>query len=180
MIVYTCDPNLELTGQSALALIQSMRHQYFEPVLEQHGFANIEPNAWYSLQRLLDVLNDMAQRGSTMFDFVSIGLAAAENSELPPEMQELSLEQFINAYYHVYQMRHRNGDAGYIRTERVSEKHLKIVMDIPYPDDVFYGVFYGYARRFVPSDHKFTVKYDDTLPGRDRGGDVTIIHIMWE
>ncbi len=49
----------------------------------------------------------------------------------------------------------------------------------PYPDDLVYGVVFGFARRLLPPDVYFTVYYDAALPRRDEGGIETVIHVEW-
>ena len=181
MTTYTCDPNLEISGRTAHALLESINRDNYLHILERHGLADIDKNSWYRLQDLLNVLNDMNERGGTMMDFVSIGMAAGANSILPPEMQNVPLNKFLPAYAQHYQQHlHRNGDPGEIRVETRAENHVVLtLLDIPYPDDLMYGLFYSYARRFARPGMDFTVKYDDELPHRDSGGEYTVIHITW-
>ena len=58
-------------------------------------------------------------------------------------------------------MQHRNGDVGEERAEKLGDKHLRLIMKTPYPDDLAYGVVWGMARRFLPTGTHFTVKYDE-------------------
>lgn len=179
-IIYTCDPNLELAGHTAHALLESINRDNYFDILERHGFADIDETVWYPLQDLLNVMNDMNERGGTMMDFVSIGMVGGATSILPPQIECLSLREFFLSYGNTYQRIHRNGDAGEIQAAEVEENHLVLtLLDVPYPDDMMYGVFYSYARRFARGAH-FTVAYDDELTRRDLGGDSTVVHITWE
>jgi hypothetical protein len=93
-------------------------------------------------------------------------------------LSNLSPVDFFMHYGEVYQSRHRNGDAGFIRAEKTSDTHVKVSMKTPYPDDLYYGVIYAYARYLaVKQGKQFTVKYDEKLPRRDNGGSVTIVDI---
>ncbi len=103
MTTYTCDPNLEISGRTAHALLESINRDNYLHILERHALADIDKNSWYRLQDLLNVLNDMNERGGTMMDFVSIGMAAGANSILPPEMQNVPLNKFLPAYAQHYQ-----------------------------------------------------------------------------
>lgn len=180
MTIYTCDPNLEIRGRTAYALLESINQENYRHILEQHGLSNINEDSWYRLQGILDILNDINQQGGAMMNFVSIGMAAAAHSVLPPEMQEMPLDKFLLAYAHHYpQHLHRNGDPGEIRVETRTKNHVVLTLDTPYPDDLMYGLFYGYARRFARPGMHFTVRYDDELPRKDLGGEYTIIHIVW-
>jgi hypothetical protein len=174
---YTCDPQTELMGRTALSLIENIQHQNIAPILHKHGLDSINPDTWYKMQDVLNVLSDISEGANAMSNFVSIGIAAAELSVLPPEMEKLSLAQILTAYGQIYKLRHRGGDAGEVSSEQISDKHFKITMSVPYPDDVFYGVMYGYARRFRPQGAHVVVQYDENTKRRDDGGEYTIVHI---
>ena len=59
MTTYTCDPNLEISGRTAHALLESINRDNYLHILERHALADIDKNSWYRLQDLLNVLNDM-------------------------------------------------------------------------------------------------------------------------
>jgi hypothetical protein len=182
MTTYTCDPNLEISGHTAHALLESINRDNYLDILERHGLADINENSWYRLQDILNVFSYMSQRGGAMMDFVSIGMAAAANSILPSEIQNLPLNKFLLAYAQRYQQQlHRNGDPGEIRVEILVGNHVVLaLLDVPYPDDLMYGLFYGYARRLAHPGMHFTVQYDDEITRRELGGEYTVIHIAWE
>jgi hypothetical protein len=93
---------------------------------------------------------------------------------------DVPLNKFLPAYAQYYQQLHRNGDPGEIRVETPADNHVVLtLLDVPYPDDLMYGLFYSYARRFAHKGMHFTVKYDDELPHKDGGGEYTVIHIAW-
>lgn len=177
---YTCDPRVELTGQTVLSLVQNIQHQDIEPILKKHNLNSVDPNAWYFLQDVLNVLSDVSDTEDAMTNFISIGIAAVEVGYIPPEMQSMTVAEFLTAYGKIYQIRHRGGDPGSVTIETVSPNHLKLILKIPYPDDVFYGIMYAYTRRFRPAGAKFLVRYDDTVPRREEGGEATILHITWD
>lgn len=175
---YTCDPQTELMGRTALSLIENIQHHNIAPILKQHGLDTIDPDRWYKMQDVLNVLSDISEGTNAMSNFVSIGIAAAELSVLPPEMEKMSLAEILTAYGKIYKIRHRGGDAGEVNVEQVAPNHFKLTMQIPYPDDVFYGVMYGYTRRFRPPGAHFVVKYDENVKRRDDGGEETVVHII--
>lgn len=181
MTIYTCDPNLEIGGHSAHSLLEGETRNHYLNILEKHGLSKINKDTWYPVQNLLGVINDINERRSAIIDFISIGLAAGDNSLLPPEVQNLSFRDFFLAYGETYQRIYRNGDPGEIQVEMVEDNHLEITLiDVPYPDDLMYGVLYGFACRFANDGEQFTLDYDDQHPRRDKGGDYTIIHLTWE
>lgn len=176
---FTCDPETQLTGQTVLSLITNINYQDIETIIEKHGLSQVDPQSWYSLQNVLNVLKEISVASGSTFNFVGIGVAAAQLATIPPEMENFTLEQILQQYSKLYQMRHRGGNAGSITVEKISDSHLKIIMDTPYPDDVMYGVMYGYARRLLPAGTRVVVKYDDSQPRVGEGGTVTILHVIW-
>jgi hypothetical protein len=177
------DPNSEAIGSSLLGFIQCIRSKDIGPYLEKHGLTNIDPNGWYPVQTWLDVLSDLAEErpGQVMFDFVSVGMAVAAVIPLPEEYYaSLPFEEALLASGGSGYKRNHRGDAGEHSVEKVGEHHIKITIRTPYPDDLLYGVYYGLSRRFLPPGHHFTLQYDEETPRRDKGGEVTIMHLTWE
>jgi hypothetical protein len=78
-----------------------------------------------------------------------------------------------------YQYNHR-GDVGEQHVELVDDHRLRVTIRTPYPDDLFYGMYYGLVRRYAPADIEYTVAYDDSTPRRDQGGEQTVLYITWE
>jgi hypothetical protein len=173
----TCDPNAEVIGAAAQAYLENVRSESTKPLLEAHDLGTIDADKWYSVQSVLDVLNDLAQQPDVMSNFVAIGLKIAEKAFIPPQITQL--DQILMGLNDVYQMNHRNGDVGYMETEKVGDTHYKLHLHDVYPDDFTYGILYGFARRFLPQGTQFTVTYENPAIGRDRGGSETIIHVEW-
>jgi hypothetical protein len=174
------DPATELTGMTVMALIVNIHHADIAPILERHGLDRVDPQRWYPLQSVLNVLSDVSENPDAMANFVSIGMAAANigYNALADSAKKMSLDQFFTLYGQVYQERHR-GDAGYVTSDKLNNHHLVIRMKIPYPDDLYYGVIYGYVRQFLSrSKTPFSLKYDETQPRRDQGGEETIVHVL--
>lgn len=176
------DPATELVGYSVLAFTTNITHEDIAEILEKHHLAQIDPNRWYSLQKVLNVLNDISEEANSMSNFVSIGMAAAQRGyeTLSDEAKRLPLGTFLKQYGMAYKARLRNGDVGEVETEEVNDKHYILRLRVPFPDDVFYGVIYGYVRLFRPQNQSFSLKYDDRIPRRDQGGDVTVLHVQMD
>ncbi len=173
------DPKSEIIGRTALSMTTSIMHEDIEGILERHGLKSIDPEAWYLVQSLLNVMNEVISGGVNASPiFVSIGMAAARLSleAMPPQLKALPWQTFFASYDKIWQSRHRNGDVGHVVCEQVDDHHLILRFRSPYPDDIFYGAFYTYARHFKPEGMSFKVAYDEKLLPRDRGGDETVIH----
>ena len=173
------DPEAQIIGQNVLGFIECTNSERILPHLERHGLSSVDPQKWYSLQDWLDVLTDLDGDGDAMFDFVSIGLKVAETAVYPPEVEQMPFADFVMMIPQVYLMQHR-GDAGEERAERLSDKHLRLIMRTPYPDDLAYGVVWGMARRFLPEGTQFLIAYDETEPRCDQGGEFTVLDISWK
>lgn len=173
------EADTELNGNTALAFLKNIRHDNIVDILKKHGMDNIDPTAWYPLQSVLNIMNDIYESSDASTNFVSIGIAAAQLGidNLPPQMANATLEQLLMAYPAVYQQRHRGGDPGEIAVKKVDDSHYIITMRVPYPDDVFYGVMYGYVRHFCPQNKRFSLRYDPDLPRREDGGENTLVHV---
>ncbi len=178
--MFSCDPTVELNGHTVQAFLQSVMHSNFADILVAYGFDQIDPDVWYPLQDVLNVIREISLHSNAMMNLVSIGIAAAENSVYPPEIESLSVEKFFSLYREYYPKRHRGGDSGWIEVQKAADDHLILTFQMPYPDDLFYGVIYGYVRRFSKQGDVFSVAYDDDVPRKDQGGDYTIVHIYWD
>jgi hypothetical protein len=173
----TCDPKLETRGESSLSFIENIRSEEIKPILEKYGLSHLEADKWYPAQNWLNVLNDLAQEPDFTSNLVAIGLKLAEKVLIPPQVE--TFDQLLATFDMAYQMNHRNGEAGQIITEQIEERYFRIKLEDIYPDDMTYGIFYGFARRLLPQGTQFSVKYDEGQLNRDRGGDETILHIRW-
>lgn len=174
------EPKAEVIGHSVLAFISNTEAANIRPVLEQHNLVSIDPERWYELQEWLNVLSDLSARGGGMFNMVAIGAAISETTILPPEVEKMPFEQFLFLVDQVYQMQHRNGNVGSVQVEKVADKHMRLTLRVPYPDDLEFGTAYGFARRFLPPGTELMVQYNSTAPRREQGGDCTVIDITWK
>lgn len=175
------EPTVELNGKTALAFLTNLMHDDMLPILDKYGLAHISPDEWYPIQSVLNVLSEIAQQLDSTSSFVSIGIAAANHGiqTLPPAAQDMPVATFFEQYEKIYQTRHRGGDSGYMQVEQRSDHHIIIRAHNPYPDDLNYGVIYGYTRHFLNKAGKgFVLKYDESAPRREQGGHETILHIV--
>ncbi len=171
----TCDPNVEAIGQVMLAFINNLQAEEIEPVLKKHNLTDVDPESWYKAQQWLDVLNEL---GSV--DYVAIGLQTAQHVILPPGLENLTYLQIMTKWDEIYQFQHRGGDIGGLTVEQITPTHYRAEWKIIYPDDMAYGVAFGFARRFLPKGTVFTLKYDPDFTRVDDGGEKTVLHIYVE
>jgi hypothetical protein len=173
-------PDAEVLGGAIHGFIMAVNKENIWPHLEKLDMTDIDPNAWYPKQKYIDLWNSIAEDNeSAMFDFVSIGMTIAQNA-WPKEMDELEPEDVLAGWGDTFDAVNRGEDRGYVRAEKVEDKHWMVRCYTPDPDDLNYGVAYGFSKRFLPQGTRFTVFYDEDVPRRDEGGEETIIHIQWE
>lgn len=175
-----CDPETEVIGGTMLSIINNLQAKQIQPYLDKHGIGEIDPEKWYPAQRWLDVMNDLMESPEVSNAFVAIGMQVAERVRMPPELENAPLPVVLDHWDDVYKMQHRGGNVGGIEIEKISDTHYKSYHRILYPDDMTYGVAYGWAKRFLPEGTQFIVKYDDEELTMAEGGDATVIHIIWE
>lgn len=174
-------PDAEVFGGAMLAFVQSINYQNFKTVLERHGVKDIDPNTWYPQQMWLDIFSDISRTPDASSNLVSIGIKIAETAPVPPQVQALPFQQIMLGFNDgSYLANNRGKDIGYIETQIIDDQHILMVDKTPYPADFVYGAYYGMARRFLPKGTDFTVKFDADVPTREKGGDATLVHIMWK
>lgn len=173
------DPQTEVIGQLMIAFQESGDKSLIQKYLEKHGLADIRPDQWYPLQTWLNVLRDMDEAGD-MLNLVDIGMHLIQTAVLPPGFLNLPLKDALLMMNEANRLNNRNGDLGEYKIEEVEDRHIVIRARIPYPDDWLYGMFYGGARRFLPSGALVDLTYDPVIPRRGAGGEVTIFHLRWE
>ncbi len=175
----TCDPKTEVIGQTVLSFIDNVQADEIRPYLAKHGLADIKPDVWYPCHLWLDVMNDLAKETNLSSNLVAIGMGVVDKMLVPPEMEKLTVGDILMGWNDLYHLQHRNGEIGYVKTEKVSDTHYKTIHLHLYPDDFTYGIAYGMAKRWLPKGTRFTVKYDPDVPALDKGGNLTIIHVSW-
>lgn len=175
-----CDPKIEIVGSSVIAIAKNAQADEIAPFLEKYDLATIDPNQWYPAQQLLNLMNDLTAATGTTGNFVAIGLAIAKLVPFPPEPRFESLESVLMMWNDIYQNDHRGGDIGIIKTDKLSDTHFMCTLQHIYPDDLMYGVAFGFADRLLPNGTEYKVWYDNATLRLDLGGDQTIIHIEWQ
>lgn len=180
---YTCDPNLELKGSVAIAMLNHINNDHTLPILIRHGLGQIDVEGWYPAQKVLNVLSDISEQPGAMWDLVAIGISAGEMgyANLPAPIKAMSFAEFLKTYATVMTSRHRNGEnlSDLLHVAHAEEGSAKLVMNVPYPDDIFYGLFYAYGRKFLPKGRAIVIKYGDEAPRKDLGGKETVLHMTW-
>jgi hypothetical protein len=180
MVYRTFGPDAEVYGAAMLAFVTSINYPNFHTIMEKHGVVHVDPERWYPQQLWLDIFSDIASQHGGSADLVSIGMKLVDTAPMPPEMKALPFKDIMLGFDRgSYRMNNRGKDIGGIETVVISDTHLVMIDKTPYPDDFAYGAYYAMARRFLPRGTAFSVKYDESIPRREHGGQATHVHISW-
>jgi hypothetical protein len=181
MRTLSCEPGTEVSGASMRSFVESITADEYAPLVKKYGYENVDPDGWYPLSSFHDFLNELIQHPNGTPNLVSLGLSIAKVALTPPELKNPTFAQVVEGWDLHYQANFRKGPVGHKTTVKVDDRHYKIVLDrTAMPDDLEYGVLYGFAKRFLPSGSHFKVWYDDKVVRMDEGGEQTVIHVSWD
>ena len=171
----------EFSGAALLSILQNLNSQEIEPFARKYDLEQIDPDGWYPLQNFLNFLNELTQHPNLVPNMVALGLGISELALMPLQLENSTFEEVVKGWDLHYQANFRNGDVGRKTTIQVGRRHYKIIHDrTVIPDDVEYGVLYGFARQFLPQGTYFKVWYDEDVLRMDHGGDQTVLHVAWD
>lgn len=178
----SCSPETEVIGQVMLSYINNIEADVILPMLRKYKLVDIKPDHWYPLQPWLDVIwDELAPRPDFDSTMIAVGMKVVEYSIAPPEMKNVTLGQMLEGWNAHFHTNHRNGEFGYIVTEKVNDKFYKTIHRHIYPDALNYGLAYAFARQILPKGTPFKVEYEDYNYRMDRGGaDKTVICVSWQ
>lgn len=145
-------------GRVLLPLLNNPRADTIAPLLKQAGLASIDPQQWYSQQRLLDILLAVAEAdGKLGEDLVSVGMSLIDAVPLPADVN--TLEDAIGELPMLYHSLHRDVplEEGF-RWQHSDPHTLRLYVNTPYPDSFVYGYLYALARRFGARGSTFAVR----------------------
>jgi len=175
------NPDHEFLGQVLIDLANAVGSDEILPYYQKHGLTDISAKAWYPQQKLVDIYNDLeCSKSGSMFDLVSIGITEAEQAVVPPIFESLPLLTILQKSMEVLKLNNRGTDPGDIQCEAITDKHVRLTLRVTTPDNLWYGIVYGFVRRFIPKGTHFKVYFDKDIARREFGGDVTIIHVVWD
>lgn len=138
-------PNAQYMGGLVMSFAHNLRADVIQPILMKHGLDHIDPTAWYSQQKVLNVFRNIESNFS-FEELVAIGISTAELNPLPLEYN--SIEAVVAGSDAIYKLgcRHTNPNEGMV-VNRVAERYYQIVFNVPLPSFVVYGTLYGLIRR---------------------------------
>ena len=178
---FTCDPALEISGQTLMAYVDNVQVDIVQPIFIKHGMYPIDPSKWYPLQPLLDVLKEISASPNANTNLIAIGVKIAEYGIEPDDMNQANLSVVLEHWQDHMYANVRNGDAGTIVTEKVNDQFYKVAQKNVFPDALCYGLAYGFARSRLPLGTNFKVYYEEYTNRMDNGdNDETVICVSWD
>lgn len=179
----TAPPDLKILGAMTVTYVDNLQSQETKPVFEKHNLVDLDPNGWYPADKFMEAMNELAAMDNVSMNLVAIGMEVGRLVPLPPGMESATLEDVLMLWDELYYAVHGDyaGDIGHIECEKISDTHYQVTNSDLYPDDLAYGIIFGYARRFLPQGTAFKVFYDPDAPQRDRdGAPSTVLHVTWD
>jgi hypothetical protein len=177
----TCDPAVEISGQTLQAYVHGTHTDIILGIFKKHGLVDITPDKWYPLQPLLNALYEIGNHPDASSSLVSIGVKIAEYGVEPPDLKSARLALVLEGWEKHLYANVRGGDIGHILTEKVNATSYRITQDNVFPDDLCYGLAYGFARVHLPLGTNFKVWFEDYNHRIDNGdADKTVICVSWE
>jgi hypothetical protein len=156
---YVATPQAEVIGSAMQNLFVSINRDEFLPLVEQtftdYGVDYIKDKAWYPHQLTLDIFKLIEDKKlNSMDNLVSLGMAYVETAKFPPEIN--NVYSALTALGQTYSLNIRNiaNGEGY-QVKRLSDNHIQIIDQNPFPHDTVYGFIWGIAKRFNTDPNSF-------------------------
>ncbi len=170
-------PNVEVIGVSALALMQNLKAEEMQPLLDKYHLTRIEPDQWYPFQLHLDVFREIAEgRTNSVENLVAIGMKAAQLAPLAPNIK--TFEDLLKNYNMAYRMTFRNQppEDGFL-IAFLGDGHAQITNNSPLPDDMTFGAFWGFSQRLLPPKTRFLIRPIKLVP--PDSDESTVFDVTW-
>jgi hypothetical protein len=153
-------PDAEVLGQILQIFTINMYAEDIQPILHKNNVSEFDFTRWYSMQLVLDILKDIYESDSHVTEkLVAISMMSAAN--LPEGQTVRSALEMVNQ--RMWQSS-RNIPEGFGTSVRsLSEKHLQLFYNAPYPEHATYGYIWGIVNRFKPTNDVFVVRIIDNL-----------------
>jgi len=172
------DLDYEVRGSAFLALWRAIGNVQITPCFEKFGISKVDPNGFYPMQCLHELIRQVEASTGGVIDFVNIGIKQVEAAKLPDGVGQLTVIDRIKKLNDAFALNVHGESTDRFRVEVVSPNHVQVAISKDIPDDIFYGILYAYMRR-VANHVTFTVQYDEHIKRQDFGGPETVMHIEW-
>lgn len=168
------DPDASVLGRVMVGILNSLEHEAVLQVLNTYHLATVDPDSWYPMQMWGRVLRALTPQ----CEMVHLGRTLITHLPLPAEVKRLSLPDALYRFDDLYHKTHQ-GSVGHFDVQMLNERHALLEANVPYPDDMIYGMLWQLCQRCLPPATPFNVSYDRRTPPRKQGGQVTRLHVRW-
>lgn len=168
-VLWKAPKGAELMGYAVLSMFDNVRKDAYIPILVRYGLERdqIEPEAWYPLQMMLDIVVEATDINNEAE--IATGKAIAPG--VIERFNVTDMETFLTEQVNVIAqetVRNVPREYGYI-VEQVGAKHYHITKNDPYSNYMAFGYFWEMARLLLGRQGQFTFKpianFDSTTQG---------------
>jgi hypothetical protein len=177
------DPNVEVSGGHLSAFVKAFpagTEKIGMSMLTAAGLGNPEPNKWYKLQSLLDVMKDLQESFNPGL-LTRMGYQVAQLVELPPHWNDIDIA--LSEIDVGYQMNHRGGQIGSYSCNDLGSQNglrrIKMTIKTHWPCEYELGLLQGLSDRFKSNGAEVNVREDDASPCRKNGSDSCTFLVSW-
>jgi len=177
------DQRVELSGGHLIAIVQAFpagTEKIGVAMLTARGINAPQPDSWYKLQAVLDVMKDLYATFNPGL-LTRMGYRVAQLVKLPPHWQ--SLEIALNELDIGYKMNHRGGEIGSYACEDLGIqsglRRIKMIVKTHWPCEYELGLIQGIGDRFKKEGIEVLVRKDEEAPCRRTGGDSCTYLVSW-
>ena len=177
------DPRAELSGTHLHAMIQAFpvgTEKVGREILKSQGLENPQPDQWYKVQSVLDMLKGMYEA----FDYhilTKMGYRLATIVDLPPHWDTIDIA--FKELDSGYQMNHRGGDIGSYECEDLGTwsglRRCKMISKSHWPCELDQGLMHGMGDRFKKNGVDVLVRRNDEGICRKKGSDSCVYIVSW-
>jgi hypothetical protein len=158
-VVFQAPQGSEVIGGLLLPYFDNLAGRELDPILKAHGLnrADVNPDAWYSFQILLDISRELSNAGSSSGD-IAIGKAYAPL--LIQNYHVKSIEQFFEETINLAVrtgVRNVPESYGYL-VHKLGHQQYRITSNLPSANGISYGSFWEACRLLKKDGETFTVK----------------------
>lgn len=145
-------------------------------MLATHGIPEPTPEGWYSWQRYLDTVREIADTVGPA-TLSRIGRLLVDQDEFA---DGASLESVLRALDPAYKSRHRARDAGDFHYEPTGPRSARMLVRNPYPCELDLAVITALAVRFRPAEAlTVQVRHRAADECRSKGAAACDLEIRW-
>ena len=172
------DPNVEVSGQSILLLVDAMGivKRMATKMLAKHGITDVTGKTWYPQQAYLNAFKEIYEEIGPK-TLKTIGKQVPEKVVAwPPDIK--TVEDALASIDKAYHLNNRGGDIGYYRFEKTGERSGKMICYTPYPCPFDEGITEATANKFAPPGTRVKLVHDKDSC-RMKGGETCTYYLSW-